>query len=49
MGNVMKIKIGKEETYYLLVIAKDTKIPIYSLFAYFLSPFYVLQHFDVCG
>lgn len=37
MGNVMKIKIGKEETYYLLVIAKDTKIPIYSLFAIFLK------------
>lgn len=37
MGNVMNIKLGKEETYYLLVIAKDTKILIYSLFAIFLK------------
>lgn len=29
MGNVMNIKLGKEETYLLLVIAMDTKIPIY--------------------
>lgn len=31
MGNLMNIKLGKEETYLLLVIAMDTKIPIYSL------------------
>lgn len=37
MGNVMNIKLGKEETYLPLVIAMDTKIPIYSLFAIFLK------------
>lgn len=34
MGNVMNIKLGKEETY---LIAMDTKIPTYSLFAIFLK------------
>lgn len=37
MGNVMNIKLGKEETYLLLVIAKGTKIPTYSLFAIFVK------------
>lgn len=36
MGNEMNIKLGKEETYLLLVITMDTKIPIYSLFAIFI-------------
>lgn len=33
----MNIKLGKEETYLLLVIAMGTKIPTYSLFAIFLK------------
>lgn len=45
MGNVMNIKLGKEETYLLLVIAMGTKILFILYLPYFLSPFYVLQHF----